>query len=426
MALEAEEAVGQRVITLFLQQRDREELTLGLTHFAVAGVQVGHVEPLGAPGMAQIAFGLGNLVGVVGEGVVNAAAVEVKVFAVILHGDAGALNVPTGIAHAPRGVPLQGLVLELGLGEPEDEIVFVLFVGVLLHALTDADSQVLLIVVIEHIVALELAGVEVHVAAGKVGVAGVQQLGDDLDIVINKAGSGLHGVRPLDVQLAAVVKEGVGVVFGYLHDGLVLPVGALEHFILALVSVGGQMAYIRDVHDAVDAVAGVAQEFFQHILHDVAAEVADMGEVIHRGAAGVHFHVAGGVGGKFSLFVGSGVVEIHKYPSFQQFRTQDAKTPPVPLRHERRSKTAVPLSFFTQRPVTWAGRRASKIPRAPGRTFPCSAAGTLSAGDAPSLTLGCTVLFPFNTLFVPCRIAESGGTVKSLSHRPSRAVAKRK
>ena len=31
--------------------------------------------------------------------------------------------------------------------------------------------------------------------------------------------------------------------------------------------------------------------------------------------------------------------------------------------------------------------------------FPCSAAGTLSAGDAPSLPIGYTVLFPFNTLF---------------------------
>ena len=61
------------------------------------------VEPVVAPLVAEIRLGLGYLVRVVREGVVNAAAVEVKVFAVILHGDAGALNVPTGIAHAPRG-----------------------------------------------------------------------------------------------------------------------------------------------------------------------------------------------------------------------------------------------------------------------------------------------------------------------------------
>ena len=319
MALEAEEAVGQRIITLFLQQGHGEELALGLAHLAVRGVQVSHMEPLGAPGMAQVAFRLGDLVGVVGEGVVDAAAVEVQIFAVILHGDAGALNVPAGIANAPRRIPLQSLILKLGLGEPEDEVILVQLVGVLLHALTDADSQILLVVVIKDIITLELAGVEIHVAAGKIGVAGVQQLGDDLDIVINEAGGGLHHIRALDIQLAAVIKEGVRIILGYLHDGLVLPVSALEHLILALVSIRGQVAHVRDVHDTVDAVAGIAQELFQHVLHDIAAEVADVGEVIHRGAAGIHFHMAGGVGGEFSFLMGSGVVKIHNIHPFRVF-----------------------------------------------------------------------------------------------------------
>ena len=173
--------------------------------------------------------------------------------------------------------------------------------------------------VIKDIITLELAGVEIHVAAGKIGVAGVQQLGDDLDIVIDQAGGGLNGVRPLDIQLAAVVKESVGIVLGHLHDGLVLPVSALEHFILAFVSVRGQMAHVRDVHDTVDAVAGIAQELFQHVLHDIAAEVADVGEVIHRGAAGIHFHMAGGVGGEFSFLMGGGVVKIHNIHPFRVF-----------------------------------------------------------------------------------------------------------
>ena len=319
MALEAEEAVSQGIVAFFLQQGYGEELALGLAHFAVAGVQVGHMEPLGAPGMAQIAFRLGDFIGVVGESVGDAAAVEVQIFAVILHGDAGALDMPAGIAHTPRRIPLQRLILKLGLGEPEDEVVLVPLVGVLFYALTDADSQILLVVVIKDIITLELAGVEIHVAAGKIGVAGVQQLGDDLDIVIDQAGGGLNGVRPLDIQLAAVVKESVGIVLGHLHDGLVLPVSALEHFILAFVSVRGQMAHVRDVHDTVDAVAGIAQELFQHVLHDIAAEVADVGEVIHRGAAGIHFHMAGGVGGEFSFLMGSGVVKIHNIHPFRVF-----------------------------------------------------------------------------------------------------------
>ena len=98
-----------------------------------------------------------------------------------------------------------------------------------------------------------------------------------------------------------------------------LPVSALEHLILALVSIRGQVAHVRDVHDTVDAVAGIAQELFQHVLHDIAAEVANVGEVIHRGAAGIHFHMAGGVGGEFSFLMGSGVVKIHNIHPFRVF-----------------------------------------------------------------------------------------------------------
>ena len=56
MALQAEEPIRQGVIALLLQQRHRQEFALGLGHFAALGVQVGHMAPLGAPGMAQIAL----------------------------------------------------------------------------------------------------------------------------------------------------------------------------------------------------------------------------------------------------------------------------------------------------------------------------------------------------------------------------------
>ena len=148
------------------------------------------MHPVFAPGVAQVRLRLGDLVGMVGESVVDAAAVDVQVLPQILHGDTGALDVPAGVAHAPGGVPLQGLILEFGLGEPEDEVVLVPLVGVLFYALTDTDSQILLIVIVEDIITLELAGVEIDVAAGRIGVAGVQQLGDDLDIVINKPVAG--------------------------------------------------------------------------------------------------------------------------------------------------------------------------------------------------------------------------------------------
>ena len=261
--------------------------------------------------MTQIALALGDLVGVMGEGVVHAAAVQIQVLAVVLHGDAGALNVPAGVAHAPGGVPFQRLILELRLGEPQHKVVLVALVGVLLHALADAHGQILLVVVVEDVVPLQLAGVEVHVAAGQIRVTGVDELGDDLDIVVDEAGGRLHHVGTLDVQLPAVGEEGVGVVLGDLHDGLVLPLGALEHLVLALVGVGGQVPHVGDVHDAVHVVSGVAQVLLQHVLHDVGAQVADVGEMVHGGAAGVHLHMPRRVGLELLFLVGSGIIQIH-------------------------------------------------------------------------------------------------------------------
>ena len=99
------------------------------------------MEPEIAPLVAEVALGLGNLVRVVGEGVVYAAAVDVEVLAEVLYAYAGALYVPAGVADAPGGIPLEGLVLELALRKPEDEVVLVALIGVLLHALAHATSR---------------------------------------------------------------------------------------------------------------------------------------------------------------------------------------------------------------------------------------------------------------------------------------------
>ena len=62
--------------------------------------------------MAKVAFGLRNLVGVVREGIVHAAAEQDELFSLLLHGDTGALNVPSRITDAPWRVPFERLVLE--------------------------------------------------------------------------------------------------------------------------------------------------------------------------------------------------------------------------------------------------------------------------------------------------------------------------
>ena len=258
--------------------------------------------------MTEVALALRDFVRVVREGIVHAAAVQVEVFAVVLHRNAGALDVPARIADAPGRIPFERLILELGLGEPEDEVVFVLLVLVLLHTLAHADGEVFLVVIVEDIVALELARVEIDVAAGEVGIAGVKELRDDLDVVVDETRRGLDNIRTLDVELAAVSKEGVGIVLGDLHDGLVLALGALDHLVLALVGVAREVADVGDVHHAVHAVTRKAQILFQHVLHDVGAQIADVGKVVHGRAAGVHLHMVRRVGLEFFLFMGRGIV----------------------------------------------------------------------------------------------------------------------
>ena len=69
------------------------------------------MEPVIAPLVAEEGLGLGDLVRVMREGIVDAAAVDIQIFTEVLDADARALDVPAGIADAPRGIPLEGLIL---------------------------------------------------------------------------------------------------------------------------------------------------------------------------------------------------------------------------------------------------------------------------------------------------------------------------
>ena len=275
-----------------------------------------NVHPIIAPVVADIALRLRDLVRMVRECVVDAAAVDVEVFAQIFERNAGAFDVPARIADAPRRIPLERLILKLGFCEPEHEVVLVALVRILLDALANADGEVFLFVLVENVVFFKLGGIEIHVSALDIGVAGVNELGNDLDIFVNAACGGLNDVGLLDVELAAVLEERVGVELCDLHDRFVLAAGALEHLVLALICVGGQMADIRDIHNALHGIARVTEVFFQHILHDIAAQIADVCKVIDRRAAGIHFDQLRVIGDKFFLFVCSRVVKIHRQVSF--------------------------------------------------------------------------------------------------------------
>ena len=50
------------------------------------------------------------------------------------------------------------------------------------------------------------------------------------------------------------------------------------------------MAYVSDVHNTVDVIALIAQILFQHILHDIGAQVSDVGKVLEIDKDGARFN----------------------------------------------------------------------------------------------------------------------------------------
>ena len=167
--------------------------------------------------------------------------------------------------------------------------------------------------IVEDIVFFQLGGIEVHVASGKIGIALVKQGLDHVDILCNAVGGRLYHIRALDVQLVAVGKEGICIEFCHFHNGFMLPGGALEHLVLAGIGIGRQVAYVCDIHDPLHTVAHITQALLQHILHNIGAQIADMGIVIDRGATGIHFDMLRVSGGKKLLLTGKRIVKVHGF-----------------------------------------------------------------------------------------------------------------
>ena len=259
MTLQAEQTVDHRIVTLLFQQGDRQELSLGFAHFTGIGIQMVNMEPVVAPLMAQIAFRLGNLVGVMRECIVNAAGVNIQVFPQVFHGNAGAFNVPARIAHTPGRIPFQGLVFKFGFGEPKDKVIFILLVGVLFHAFPDTDCQVFFIMVVKNIIFFQCGGIEIDISSGNICLSLLQQGLHHVDIIINAVGSWLYHIGALDIQLVAISKEGIGIIFCNLHDGFIFPLGALDHFVFAGIRIGCQVAYVRNIHDPLDRITQIPQ-----------------------------------------------------------------------------------------------------------------------------------------------------------------------
>ena len=239
----------------------------------------------------------------VGEHQILTAGVQVDGLAQMGAGHGAALDVPAGAAVAPGAFPVR--LAGLG-GLPHREISGVLL-QIVIHLAAQLPVAALQIVQLQ-VAQLAVVGIgldaEIHIAvAGHVGVAGLNEVADDGDDLLDMLGGagtdgGLHHVEALGI-LDVLRLE----LAGHLQHGDALLLALLDELV---VNVG-------DVGHKNDLVAPVLQIAAQRVKDDHGAGVADVYKVVHGGAADVDAVLAGGEGDELLLLAGHGVKNFHRY-----------------------------------------------------------------------------------------------------------------
>ena len=310
MRREHEQAYGLGV-ELLHDVAHGEEVARGLGHLFVVHVDVAVVHPVLGKRIARRALGLGDLVFVVREDEVHAAAVDVERLAEVLHAHGRAFDVPPGAAHAPRTLPRRLAAL---LRLPEGKVHGMALYVPHLHARAALE--------IVEVLAGELAvagavglRVEVDVAVYLIGKALILELfdqGDDLADVLG--GAGMH-VRLHHAQGFGVLEVFADVLFGDGVHGGVFLIGAADHLVVD----------VREILHEGYVVTHVLEKAPQGIEDDKGARVADVEVVVHRRAAGVDADFALVDGDELFLFARHGVENLHAVPSVSM------KKRPAPL-----------------------------------------------------------------------------------------------
>ena len=300
-------------VALGEQVAQREEVAGALGHLLAVHAQVRAVHPELHERLAGGALGLGDLVLVVREEVVDAAGVDVERLAEVLRAHRGALDVPAGAAGAPRGVPLHVAVV-LVPRLPQREVADVVL-GVLVVGDADRGAHAGAVEVRELAVVGVLRDGEVDRPVGRlVGVALLEELPDESDHLRDVVRRGRVDRGAFDAERVEVLEERFLVgrrVVAQRDAGLARAADRL-------------VVHVREVHDVRDLEPRVFERAAQQVLEHVGAEVADVGEVVDRGAAGVHPDRAGDERLQRFDAAGERVVELRLHDGAHSSRTGSA------------------------------------------------------------------------------------------------------
>ena len=287
-----------------------DEIPEGFAHFLPPDRDHVVMDPVMDPLRAAGGLVLGDLAFVMREHQVHSAPMDIEFLAEVFLAHDRALEVPAGESFAPGGGPAHD-VLRLGLF-PDREIVRGLLVTLAVQGTrpfkgrfegpSGEDAVMEVPVVFLH--------VEIDGSVADIGVAGLQDLLHDLDLLDDVAGSAGFDRRGSDVELPhrLVIPPGIGLYD--LHRLQILKFGFLRDLVFAFIGIVLQVADIRDVPDVADLVAEVLQEAEQDVVRDAGTGVSEMGVAVDGRPADVHADMAGIDRNEEFFFPGQGIGKV--------------------------------------------------------------------------------------------------------------------
>ena len=204
----------------------------------------------------------------------------------IFHAHGRALDMPSGISNSPRTWPCHGLVLELAVSKPENEILRIPLSTVDLYP-----CPFLKLIKIEagkfSIVIYSVNG-EIDITIRGICVPPSLKLLDDLNHLVYMVGCLADYNRLLYVELRDVRHEGIGIEGCNIPYALALLFCTLGHLVLAVIPISCKVSDVGYVHDVLDSVAIFLKHLSQYVFKNIGSEIADMSVVVNGRSAAVH------------------------------------------------------------------------------------------------------------------------------------------
>ncbi len=263
------------IVSAVNQIPKRIEISLRFRHLLAFDEQMLAVNPEPGEGLSCDGLALSDLVLVVWEDVVDAAAMNIESFSELFHRHRRTLDVPPRPACSEWRFPSRLFFMLRGF--PENEVAgFFLLVFVNVDA--RAKLQFSFIEARQTAIARKPGNPIIDRLAFRVSVTTLNQTAHEIDHFGNVIRCGRHDVRALDVQRFAILKESLGVWRRVSLDVLARLDSFVDDFVVD----------VRDVHHVLQRPAFASQMAPQYVLEHKGSQVSDVREVVYRRTAGVH------------------------------------------------------------------------------------------------------------------------------------------